>query len=241
MRGGLFTMLLVMAAPAVAQMPGTPLRPGELALHIVARGEVSSRADRVSLPVTVTGRGPTAAAARDAVQAGVAQVTAALVAAGIGRSSITAQPPAADRMASFAALVGPAASATGPARAPSRSETIAMQVIITDPAAMDRVMQALAGQEQAQAGTPVPGLADEAAARRAAAKDAVGQARRDADDYAAALGMRVVRVIAASNAAGLGDGLESLVQQFRDLDAKGKASDKVITRATAVVDFAVGL
>lgn len=122
-------------------------------------------------------------------------------------------------------------------RVPSQSESIALQVTVSDGAGFDRVMQVLGTQDQAQVGMPAPSLRDDTAARRAAVLAATRRAQADASDYAAALGVQVVRITAASNAAGLTDGFETIAQSFRDGQDKTQAPDVVVTRATAVVDF----
>ena len=234
------SMAIIAVGQAGARAQGPGLRSGEVPLHIVARGETTSRADRIVVPVTVTGRGSTVAEARASAEATAAQVQAALVAAGVDRAAITVQPSGGGRVSMFDPMRLAATMAGNTAgHVPSHTDTVSMQVTATDRVGLDRVTRALANQEQAQAGTPVASLRDEATARRAAVAAAVARARQDADDYAAALGMRVVRVTSASNAAGLTDGIEAVAQSFRDLENRDRAPDTVVTRATSVVDYAL--
>ena len=241
MRNVIGVVLVIAAAPTAAQVPAAAIAPGETALHIVAHGETETRADRIELPVTVSGRGPTAAAARSEAEANAAKLVTALVAAGIDRAAIT-RLPAAARATPFIPPVIVAPSVQGgpvTPRTPVVTQTASIRLVLPNGGALERARQVVAGQEQAQTGTAIPSLVDDASARRAAAKDALGHARREADDYAAPLGLRVIRVVAVSNAAGIGDGLDVLAQQFRDLGDRNKPTDTVVTRATAAVDYAL--
>lgn len=231
-------VLLIAAAPAAAQVPVAAVAPGETALHIVAHGETETRADRIELPVTVSGRGPTAASARAEAEANATTLVSALIAAGIDRTAIT-RSPAAVRVVPFIPPVIVAPGVPAAPRTPVVTQTALVRLVLPNGGVLERARQVVAGQEQAQAGTAAPSLVDDAAARRAAAKDALAHARREADDYAAALGLHIVRVVAVSNAAGIGDGLDVLVQQFRDLGDRNKAPDTIVTRATAAVDYAM--
>ncbi len=218
-----------------------PLHSGEVALHIAARGEVTTRADRISVAVTVTGRGPTVPEARAAADAAAARLTTALTAVGVDRAAITqtsagSKPGSSNPFNAVAAMMG-GGDGGHPA---ARTAVTTMQVAVPDRAMLDRVTQVVAAHDDASAATPKPMLRDEAAAYRGAVSVAVTKARQDADDYAAALGLKVIRVAAVSNSGGLADGIEvftTIVAQFQD---KGSTPDTVTTAATATVDFVLG-
>ncbi len=234
---GLTALLLAGRVEAQsAATVGAPLRPGEVALHIVARGETTSRADRITLSVSVNGRGPTLAEARTAADAGVARLISALAAAGVDRAAITTS---GNRIGIASPLVmfEPAAPNEGGSHPAPRRATTTLQVIVSDRATLDRATQVIAAQDSASAATPTPTLRDDAPARRTAVAAALDHARRTADDYAAPLGLRVARVAAVSNGAGIADGVEELTEAFSQLQGRDKAPDTVTTRATAVVDF----
>ncbi|WP_375380700.1 SIMPL domain-containing protein [uncultured Sphingomonas sp.] len=236
---------LLLAGQSTAQSaaaPGAPLRPGEIALHIVARGEVTTRADRITLSVSVNGGGRTLPEARASADAGVARLTAALISVGVDRASIVA--PVGTRL-SFddpiersAAMVQALADGNiSGGRVAQRTTATTLRVTVPDRATLDRAMQVMAAQEGVSSPTPKPMLRDEAAARHAAVAAAMARARHDADDYAEPLGLKVTRITAVANSTGLVDGGEVFTRIVNEFQDKTAEPDAVTTRATAAVDF----
>lgn len=237
--------LLAAATPASAQTDVVRLAPGEIPLHIVAQGRAVNPADRLILTVPITATGTSATEARTAAARTVARVTAALTAQGVPAAAITVG--AGSSQTGFAGneedgdempAAALAAMALAGASSPHRVTTM-MQVGIDHLAALPRVERALDAIDQPAAAAPTLLLRDDAAARRAAIADAVAQARQQADAYAAALGLRVVRVLAIGNRPASGaDPLAGWTLYASLLGARG--TDRTVeTRARVEIDYAL--
>lgn len=254
-----------LAVPAAAGVPGLamaeaaspvatqPLAAGEVLLEVNAVGIVTSRADLASYTVPVATRGATEAEARRRAEAQVARIVAAARAAGVAEADIVANPvtSGANRMdsATEAAIRAmEAETGGGPSRAtvlrppaePSASGSVEIRLRNLDrTAAFRQAIEAAAG-----AGVPDPSyaLGDARRARDEARRQALSTARSDAESCAAALGMRVVRIVRVTDRVGL-DLLGTMMGQSSEmrglLTMAGGRSANVTTAVPVGVDFAL--
>ena len=236
---------LLAAATSPAQAQSTDmlrLAPGEIPLRIVADGKARTRADFITVTVPVTATAASAVAARESARQSVARITTTLTAQGIPAGAITSGQPAGP----FGFIGneddddGPAAAA---ALAAARTQTtrqagVVVQVRLTDPTMLARVTQALDSINQPIAGKPQSSLKDDTAARSAAVADAAAHARAEADAYATATGLRVVRVLAISNAPATTDAALGWTL-FAAMQGGSLLNNEVVTRRRIQVDYAL--
>jgi uncharacterized protein YggE len=174
---------------------------GEVLAQVSARGTVRSKPDLATFRVTVIGQAVTYAAARTAADTIATNLTSKLVSLGLTRAAVRALPNGgAGRMGFIGNEAygdedsAAAASAAMSSALQRRGATTVLEVQVADMAKLGPVRALLEQQEGTTTGAPVLSLRDESAARRAAIASGVAKAREDADAYAAALGMRFVRI-----------------------------------------------
>ena len=224
--------------PAAAQprMSATVLQPGETLLEVQSLGESTGVPDRASVSVAVDTPGSTPAAALEANAAASARLAGAARAAGVEAaalrtSNLSVRPSyRQDRNGNDTEeVIG--------YRANSRFSLQKMPLPVAE--------KAVAGLIEAGA-TEVEGpdfaFADEAPLVRASRADAIRKAQQQAEDYAAALNMRVVRVLRVSERASSGgDGQEIIVtgarQRARVLPVLAPGEQAITTRVW--IDFAL--
>lgn len=112
-----------------------------------------------------------------------------------------------------------------------------LRVKLNDPSQIEIVREVLDAENEAMAGAPVLSLKNEQPAKRKAIADAVAKARAEAEIYAAAFGMRVLRVSRISNE-GLSPGEPGYAALMQMMAAQnGPDANDVSTDVTMSVDF----
>ncbi|HYI46919.1 MAG TPA: SIMPL domain-containing protein [Allosphingosinicella sp.] len=253
---------------AVAQSPVTtqPLAAGEVLVEINAMGSISTRADSASLSASLSGSGDTEAAARTATEAQARELRTMLRAFGIADADIRVRPittgtspaPAPAEMG-YGDMNAVTADMNMAMTMDEGNTAYAMEDVPPPPAAygqttveivvrnMDRVpavQRALMERGVFSLGFrgTTYALADSGAARRAARAQAMQQARADAESYAAALNMRVVRIVRITERIGL-DGLSLFVSEASSMTrlfaSQVFSGPEVLTMAVVGVDFAL--
>ncbi|MEA3014051.1 MAG: uncharacterized protein QOD42_2596 [Sphingomonadales bacterium] len=186
-------------ALAVAQPVSTqPLAPGEVLLELSAIGTVTWRADTATLNVMVYGTGATPTEALAAAEALTRRVTDLARANGVAAPDMTVRPVrnnmSIEMMASNTMMMAEDVS-------PSASASI--EIRVRNIARLDALAAALSSIERATVSNPVYALSDTAPARREARARALATLRADAEAYAAAANMRVVRIVRITERAGM--------------------------------------
>lgn len=243
-----------LAADTLATAP--QLAPGEVLLQVNGLGNVRSPATLATVTGTADARGATEAEARQALQAKVREMTAAARAAGAGADDIRVGDETVSRIDEgiYAAEMPVDTAAPGAGQAPRERTPFFAQRTVTvrlRDAARARALNARFGGYRSTpgyyfaAGGPVYELVDESGPRRAARAQAIANARADAESYAAALGMRIVRVLQVTERGGL-DFLSMTVSESNALIramrsfSSAQAEGQVETYAVVGVDFVLG-
>ncbi|WP_340316705.1 SIMPL domain-containing protein [Rhizorhabdus argentea] len=210
MRGLGTALLAVMVAVGISQslaaqtvMP-TPLASGEVLLQIVAHGSNRSPADFVLMTVPIWVSADDATAARMSNQAKIDRLKKLLVASGVDAADLTLVKPGAARMGFIGneqLAGGEGAPLSMVQRLQQKTAYSALQIKLSDVSKLSRVTDILDAENEAMVADPVLRLKDDRGAKRAAIADAATRARFDADNYAAAFGLRVIRIARISDQA----------------------------------------
>lgn len=188
---------LAVAAPAAAQDIAISLAPGEVLLKVEARGIHMGRPDTVDIGAAVVTTGSTAKAALEANAALANRLLAAVRANGIApadvqTSQLTVRPEfdpvdadRADREDRKPRIIGYIA----------RNR---VNLTLRDLSRAAEIIHALFEAGANEVSGPHFSHSDPEPAIRAARRDAVAEARKEAETYADALGMRIVRVLRVS-------------------------------------------
>ncbi|HEX9932774.1 MAG TPA: SIMPL domain-containing protein [Allosphingosinicella sp.] len=191
---------LAMPVPAAAQSSlQALLAPGEVLLEVAATGTSVRPAERARLLVSIIGRGASPEEARAGAEAQVQRVTAASLAAGVPRDAIS-EARHGTRVGFVAEgfdedMIRADLELAAAIDAPRGSDTRLLQIVIADPARAASVANALRRAGIQGVADPIYQVMAESAARGAARADALRRARAEADSYAAAANMRVVRML----------------------------------------------
>ena len=213
------------AATAQAPVMAPPLAPGEVLLEVNAVGLVTTRADRATMTFTITGSGESEAAARTATQQSIAEIRAMLRGHGLTDADIRVQPintyqidsmeaamanaamtmdaAAADMNATVESMETNAAEDVAPVPAPSVSANAQTEIVIRNIDRVAAIQSALMERGIFSAAAVNYALNDDSGPRRQARTQAIQKARADAESYAAALNMRVLRVVRVTERLGL--------------------------------------
>jgi hypothetical protein len=250
------TLALAASAPlaATAQAPVTtqPLAPGEVLLEVNALGLVTTRADRATMSFTITGSGENAAAARTAVQQNIAEIRAMLRGQGVADADIRVQPittydiqtantvdmnATMDLNAMDTAESVAAAAAGSSANAPT-------ELVVRNVERVPAIQSALTDRGIYASAGAVYALDDDSVPRRQARQQAIQKARADAETYAAALNMRVARVVRVTERLGLdligmAASESQMVAQIFSPQAMRAATGQVQTVVVVGVDYAL--
>ena len=239
-----------LAAEVQAPVSVQPLAAGEVLLEVNALGTVSSRADRATMTVSVSGSGATEAEARAATQAAIRDVRTALRRLGVAETDIRAMPVTTSVMASTMDMMDAnmtmdamdnAASEAGMVTS-SASGQAQVEIVIRNVDRVPAVQEALM-ERGIYAAVPLYVLTDDSGPRRQARAQALAKAQADAEAYAASLNMRVVRVVRVSERLGLDMlGLfASEMQSLGQIFATGAMmrGPEVQTFVTVGVDYAL--
>ena len=213
------------ALPAVAGVPmpqgaaaspvtTQPLAANEVLVELSATGEAISRADLATLTYSFMSRGATEGDARRSHDERVARLREAgrVASAEIEVADPVSLGPTPDYSAmtmdtlDMSADMGPDPAETVPEE-PATTEAVQGTVTfrVRDIARVDALNQALVndGAEQGIVPEIAYSVSDDSAARRQARAAAIAAARADAEAYAAAMGMRVARIVRVSERSGM--------------------------------------
>lgn len=195
----LFTAAVIgLAAPAAAvtgediRISLPPLAAGEALLETDGEGFVRTPADFATISAALYGSGDTREAASRSVEEEVRRVSALAIAMGASPSDIRVDPS--DDRVRLAASEGAASGGVRQSRAARR-----IVIRLRDVARAAELHRIVTRNDPAvhYVGL-VYGLDDDAGPRREARRLALAAARADAEAYAAALGMRIVRTLRIS-------------------------------------------
>ncbi|HYI63976.1 MAG TPA: SIMPL domain-containing protein [Allosphingosinicella sp.] len=186
---------LALAGAASAQNAPFELRAGETLLEVESVGAELSRPDVMTVEAGVVTVAPTATAAARANADLARRLIDAIRAMGVAsadiRTDVLRVMPQFDRQAR---------ERTGPAEPGiiGYTATNELGVRVRDLDRAPVIIDAMLAAGANRVAGPNFSLADDAAARRTARQRAVAEARTEAEDYAAALGLRVSRVLRVS-------------------------------------------
>jgi hypothetical protein len=185
-----------------------PLAANEVLLELGAMGSDSSPADLAEVSVTIKGRGKNEEAARAAHDAMLNRVKEAARVAGVVAADIEEGDPhvAPDMDSSMTDLMEPMRPLRpGQSTQATEEPFAASSVVKLRVRNVDRLEALEEAVEKAGAetvGSPQYSAENTGAARQAARRKAMAQARTDAETYAAALNMRVVRILRVTERTG---------------------------------------
>ena len=196
--GGFAAALLGATAPAAAQ-PVPALAPGEALISVEAEGRALARPDVMTISAGTVTAGATAAEAVAANAALAQRLVQAVRQSGIeARDVRTANFRVEPR---FDERSGP--DGMGPGGRPPRIVGYVVQnmveIRLRDLAGAENLVSRLFEAGANSVRGPVFSLSDDRSARRAAERNAVEEARAEADNYAAAVGRRVGRLLRISD------------------------------------------
>lgn len=227
---------LALAPPASARAADVqlqPLAPGEVLLEAVATGYSRRPPDVVTVTVGVVTTGRTARAAMADNAAKADRLMAAIRAAGIEANdvqttSFSVQPMSNDAMAEREGRLP---------KVMGYQATNNLELHLRDVARAGEVLDILfeAGADTVEG--PRFALSDPAAAQREARTAAVAAARAQAESYAAALGMRVGRMLRVEEGGYTGD--EAIVITGTRLRRSSLAPGEIATRIAVTIDYAL--
>jgi uncharacterized protein len=185
-------LLLVLSAfPAAAQNVELELRPGETLLQVDAVGKHPSRPDMMRFEAGIVSTGRTAREATEANAALAQRLVETLRAAGVEardvRTTTLRLTPRLERRRDDVEEVEP--------RILGYVARNALDVRVRDIRRGSAILDSLIAAGANEVNGPIFELGDDRAAIRSARTNAVAAAREEADAYAAALGMRVARVL----------------------------------------------
>ena len=188
-----------------------PLAAGEVLLEVNATGTVTTRADLVTLTATASAAGANAAEARRNLSAALDGLAAAARANGVaaGDISVTSSgrnvflADAMRDMAAAQAASGARQGARGATALPAPTAQGELQIRLRSPERLEALRSALDAPGAATVAAPAYALSDTRAARASARTQAIAMARADAESYAQALGMRVLRIVRVTDRIGI--------------------------------------
>jgi uncharacterized protein len=258
------TWLALAALPAVTGLPMTgdraaaspvstqPLAADEVLVELSASGEAVSPADLAIVTIPFTARAATDEAARRGYEAQAARMRAEARAAGAAGDDVEIQPPVSmGLMADYAdaemdTVLEPESADVPEAEVPEpeRSYVVSggMTIRLRDPARVPDLDRALRAIDDTLTPEILYESSDDGPARRAARAHAITIARADAEAYAAALGLRVVRIVRVSERMGMD--LMSLMFSnpvLASLMAQGshEQGPDIVVRVFVGIDFAL--
>jgi len=231
------------AAAAPAQVPLSPLAPGERLVQTDGLGQVVTPADQATLPVFVVARAADLAAARRATAARLADTVAAARAVGIAAADIEAGPVTTDLLILPVASLFQVVQSGGAGEDGQVSAVAPLRITIRDLRRLDAVRAAVRAAGTRSIEAPVYALADGSVALRQARTRAMARARAAAETHAAGLNMRVARIARISERLGL-EGLGIMVSEsatfirlFGGIWGAGPSGPEIETMAVVGVDF----
>jgi uncharacterized protein YggE len=252
---GSLSLGLALAMPARAGVPPfgsgaasgpvrvQPLAPGELLLELGTVGMATAPADAASMTVTLAAEGATPALARDALQVQERRATEAARGAGAPAASISRRTVPTYELTEVAMEEEGAVSGTPPRPVMHRAGTT-LTVQVPQIARLEPVRRALGAVENARVSDAAYTLTDPGPARRAARAEALARMRAEAELYAGALNMRVLRIVRITERTGsdlFGLALsEGPALMRRGFNPDRQADPDVEVAVMVGVDFALG-
>jgi len=236
---GLALALTLAAGPAVAQPApaASTVAPGETLLEVDAVGKVRGPPDLVRLYVAVKSTGESAAKARSANAALIERITAAARTAGVAAADV--RPSARGWRIGFIGNEIPEMALPAAMRPAAKTEASALEIRLRGSGRVEAVRTALELAGADQVSGPVYELEDDSSARRAAKQNAVDTARTEADDYARALGMHVVRILRVSERVTPYPNPEDMETLYASMGLGSGSAEEVETSVRVAVDFAL--
>jgi len=208
-------LALALTAAAAGAQPAAPLAAGEVLLEVNATGTATSRADLATFTLMIEAQAPSEAEARGRAEAEAARLVAAARAEGVPAGDITRQairvisvtttPEVEAAMRDLEAAANEVAEPGSPPIAHAPPQPVAtgrVEVRVRDVARVAAVREVLERNGAANGAEPVYTLTDPRPARDQARRRAIAAARAEADAYAAALGLRVVRIVRVTERVG---------------------------------------
>ncbi len=173
-----------------------------IVVEAAATGVSIDPADKATVMIGLRKAGATSLEARTSVRAFADQLTGELVTLGIAKQNIDFE-EAASRMGfigneTIAAVMQDAGAGTPAVKRPVWA-IATLKLTVSDLSLLPRLRLLIDQKDAVVMESPVFSLNDDRRARNAAIADGVRKARLDADAYAAALGMRVGRIISAND------------------------------------------
>lgn len=230
---------LTLGTPAAAQ-PVTTLAPGEALISVEAEGRALSRPDVMTITAGTVTTGATAAEAVAANAALAQRMIEAVRRSGIQPRDVRTRhfrvEPRFDERSDDG--VGPDGR---PPRIVGYVVQNSVEITLRDLADAEGLISRLFEAGANSVGGPSFSLADDRAARRAAERNAVEEARAEADNYAAAVGRRVGRLLRISDRRSWNDSPYDggIVVTGSRIPATPIEPGEIETRAVVYVDFAL--
>lgn len=200
----LLTPVSAIASDSPASVP--QLAPGEVLLSVNGLGNVRSPATLATVTGTADARAATEAQARQELQAKLREMTAAAREAGATADDIRVSEETVSEMDEVYETPSTGAEAQTAARARHYYARANVVVRLRNVARAQALQARFGGYSSSGywgGGGPIYELVDESGPRRAARAQAIANARADAESYAAALNMRIVRVLNVTERGGL--------------------------------------
>jgi hypothetical protein len=185
-----------------------PLAANEILLELGAMGSDSSPADLAEVSVAIKGRGKNEEAARAAHDAVLNRVKEAARAAGVAGADVEEGDPhvAPDMDASMTDLMEPMRPLRPGQSAQATEEpfsaTSTVKLRVRNVGRLEALEEAVEKAGAETVGSPQYSAENTGAARQGARRKAIAQVRTDAETYAAALNMRVVRILRVTERTG---------------------------------------
>jgi uncharacterized protein YggE len=230
------TLAVAMPAAALAQAVPPTLAAGEVLLQVDATGEFRSRPDVMTITAGVVTSGKTAAEAMAANAAQANRMLDAVNAAGVAPSDVQTSELSVDP-------VLPEGDARQPTQRPAILGYVARNSValrLRDLGKAPAIIDALFASGANSVRGPEFSLSDPKPAQRQARQAAVAEARDEAETYAAAFGMRVARVVRASERGDFSyDGARDIMVTGSRVPRTRIEPGELVTRIHLWVDYAL--
>lgn len=228
--------LLLAAGSAAAQNAPLTLQPGETLLEVQAEGKHRDRPDVMAIDAGVVTTGRTAGEALAANNVAATRVIAAVRALGIVPSDV--QTSELNVHPRYQRRNGDDNEEDGPIIGYSVTNRVSLR--IRDLSRASALIDALLTAGANNIRGPHFSLSDGTAATAAARRDSIAQARIQAETYAAALGMRISRVMRVSERSRqVGEGYDSIIVTGSRIPATPLEPGEVTTSVRTWIDFAL--
>ncbi|HEX8643509.1 MAG TPA: SIMPL domain-containing protein [Allosphingosinicella sp.] len=234
-----FAVVPSVAADSPVSVP--QLAPGEVLLEVSGLAIVRTPATSAVVRGTLFGRGGSEEEARRNLAAEVQRISTAARAAGAGPADIVVRPViVSEGITPQDVYQTPPADGAADAE-PREFHAVQSSVVIRlrNAGAARELHSRIAGSDPIHSyGSPVYELADDSAPRREARRQAIASSRADAETYADAVGMRIVRMVRITERAGLdfaGLAVSESAAGSELGSTWGRANDEAMVDTVAVV------